>query len=152
MNVELDRFRYRVHRSWGPGDPLTFILRHPGNTDRDIAICSDLARREGYDAVELGFLHPLIEPDGYTRSTASWTIPDWAEMSNEINLVSVLNRGSKIVAAWGNPKPLFSLADWFVARARRFDVELWCYSRTRSGGWPVAPPHIWRDASPSRFV
>jgi len=98
-------YRYALHRWWGEGDRLTFVMLNPSTADAEqddptIRRCVGFARRLGFDGLRVVNLYAFRA----TKPADLWRCedPTGGERNNDLlREVGWLTRHSVVIAAWG---------------------------------------------------
>ena len=108
------RYRYRLTRQWGPGEPLVFVMLNPSTADAErddptIRKCIGFARRLGFHGVDVVNLFAYRA----TSPRALWAAPP-AQRQGPGNRKALAEAfaGKTVVLAWG----AHARRAWLLAR------------------------------------
>lgn len=145
------QYRYALHRRWGQGDPLTFVMLNPSTADAEqddptIRRCVGFARRLGFDGLRVVNLYAFraTKPDDLWRAEE----PTGGDRNDDLlREVGWLCRHSLVIAAWGvHAKP--DRVAQVLAFPHWHRVE--CLGLTKAGA-PRHPLYLPADALPVPF-
>lgn len=145
-------YRYELHRRWGPGERVLFVLLNPSTADEDcddptIRRCIGYAKRWGFGALAIAnaFAYRSTDPG------ALYDAPDPVGPENDAAIERLARDATRVVVGWGTHAV-------HVSPARPADVALivgqyhrtvWCLGRNGDGspkhplylaaGTPLAP-------------
>jgi hypothetical protein len=146
-------YRYRLGRSWGHGELMAWVMLNPSTADAEvddptIRRCMSLAKREGYDGIEVLNLYGL-------RATKPKHLLDHPDPEGPQNLRhwdSVLqnHRVGMVVAAWGAHAGMGHLPASVAADHWRSGVSWRCLGIT-GAGYPRHPLYVRGDTELIRF-
>lgn len=138
------RYRYLLHRRWGYGDRMAWIMLNPSTADSDIddptiVRCMGFARRWGFSGMVVvnRFALRSTDPDQLMASSDPFG-PDNGQWLN------ILPNYQLVVAAWGSHKAVRKLNPPLPA------VELQCLA-VNGDGQPRHPLYVRGDAQLSRW-
>lgn len=140
------KYRYRLERRWGEGNPCTFIMLNPSTADAEqddptIRRCIGFAKREGYGALVVVNLFAYRATNPLELAKRDDPIgPD-----NDLHLLVGASYLSTTIAAWGAHamamKRGVEVAHYLAQQA----IGLKCLGVTKSGA-PRHPLYVKSDA------
>lgn len=147
-------YRYGLHRSWGCGDRLRFVMLNPSTADAEvddptIRRCMGFARTLGYDGIDVFNLYAYRA----TKPADLWeaAAPTGGERNDDL-LREVLrqSRVQPAIAAWGaNARPE-RVAEFLSWRDGVRGARVLALGLTKAGA-PRHPLYLRADAQPVAF-
>jgi hypothetical protein len=99
-----DEYRYRLHRTWGPGRRVLFVMMNPSTADPlfdddTVYKCYKYARTWGFDGLDVGntFAYRTTDQKVLTK------VVDPIGPDNDLHLTAMATAASLIVFAFGLP-------------------------------------------------
>lgn len=131
-------FRYRLHRCWGDGTRLVWLMLNPSKAtaqvnDPTIVSVMDFSRRHGYDGVEVGNLFAFRATDPRDLRRAGYPIGPENDGWIEALVESAVEAGSDVVVAWGALAHGLARVDEVLRIVRGAGVWPLCLGTTRAG-------------------
>lgn len=133
------RYRYRLARSWGPGNSVGWIMLNPSTADASaddatIRRCMGFARFWGYDGIIVCNLFALrsTDPD---KLFAPGALPsEIIGPTNDLFLAQLAAMVPRIICAWGNHGSLLQRDAHVVEVIRSLQfATLWHLGLTKQG-------------------
>lgn len=131
-------FRYGLHRCWGDGARLTWLMLNPSTAtattnDPTMVRVIDFSRRLGFDGCVVGNLFAFRATDPADLRRAGYPVgpanDDWIQAMLE----SVVESGSDVVVAYGAHARGLSRVDHVLGMMRRAGVRPMCLGTTHHG-------------------
>jgi hypothetical protein len=150
-------FRYALHRSWGDGDRLMFIMLNPSTADADqddptIRRCVGFARTLGFDGIGVFNLYAwrATEPAALWVSERIGRDISGGERNDDLlrELLRQYARRGAVVAAWGAHAKQDRINQIL---AFRHAEHLRCLGTTKAGA-PRHPLYLPATARPEPWV
>lgn len=148
------QYRYWLERAWDLGKRVAFVMLNPSKADATqsdptMNVCVELARRWGYDAIELVNLYAYRATDPDDLIAASKRGEDIEGPDNDRYLLTTASRCDLVIAAWG---ALDSRPPWFRQREHEVkkllaSVDVHALHLTK-GGYPQHPLYMKRSTTP----
>ncbi len=96
------RFRYRLARTWGPGERMAFVMLNPSTADATtddptIRKCIGFARRNGFDGIEVVNLFAFRATDPADLRRAGYQVGAY----NDSHIIEAAHAAGAVVVAWG---------------------------------------------------
>ncbi|AKJ28749.1 DUF1643 domain-containing protein [Caldimonas brevitalea] len=151
MLSDCSRYRYRLGRRWGDGQPLAFVMLNPSTADGTeddptIRKCIGFATRLGYNAIEVVNLFAFRATDPCDLRAAGYPVgPD-----NNGHIESACRWAPMVICAWGaNAKGLQRPVD-VLRMLAAWGCEPMAL-RVAAGGIPAHPLMLPYSCSPVPF-
>lgn len=133
------KFRYRLGRRWGEGEPLLFIMLNPSTADADqddatIRRCIRFAQSHGYPALEVVNLFAYRATDPKDLRCAGYPVGP----ENDGHIAAAVVSSAAVCLAWGANVAGLERPQIVLPSLRESGVQLQCLRITRSG-YPAHP-------------
>ena len=133
------KFRYRLARQWGEGDPLLFVMLNPSIADAEqddatIRRCIKFAQSHGYEGLEVVNLFAYRATKPVDLKRAFYPVgPD-----NDMHIRHAAQTAGRVCVAWGANASGLNRPGEVLTLLRGVGVVPYCLRITRSG-YPQHP-------------
>lgn len=131
---ECGLYRYRLWRSWGPGDRVLFVMLNPSTADATaddptIRKCVAFAKMWGFGGMDVANIFALRSTD----PKALYSAPDPVGPLNDTALRILARICPRIVCAWGNHGALHGRGRKVAAMLAEEGATPLCFRLTKPG-------------------